>query len=154
MSPLYLVDGSGYIFRAYYAIAPLTNSQGLATNALFGFTRMMLKLLRDKKAEHIVVTFDTGEPTFRHDLYEAYKANRAECPADLVPQMPYFRKIVQALGIQSLEKVGVEADDIIATIALRVAPHQPVIVVSGDKDLLQLVGNGITVWDPMRDSTY
>lgn len=154
MTPLYLIDGSGYIFRAYYAVAPLTNSKGLSTNALFGFTRMLLKLLRDKKAEQIAVTFDTGEPTFRHKRYEAYKANRAECPADLVPQMPYFRKLVQALGIQSLEKPGVEADDIIATIALRVAPKQPVVVVSGDKDLLQLVGDGITVFDPMRDSSY
>ena len=71
MTPLYLIDGSGYIFRAYYAVAPLTNSKGLSTNALFGFTRMLLKLLRDKKAEQIAVTFDTGEPTFRHKRYEA-----------------------------------------------------------------------------------
>ena len=113
MEPLYLVDGSGYIFRAYYAVRPLSNKAGLPTNALFGYTQMMLKLLSDVGAKYIAVTFDTGTPTFRHEKYDQYKANRKECPEDLVPQMPYFRKVTQALGIKCLEKPGFEADDII-----------------------------------------
>lgn len=152
MSKLYLVDGSGYIFRAYYAIAPLTNSRGLPTNALFGFTRMFIKLLRDSGAEHIAVMFDMAEPTFRKALYSDYKANRKECPEDLVPQMPYFRKIVEALGIRLMEKSGVEADDIIGTVAKKFRDKvDEIVVVSGDKDLAQLVDEKITVWDPMRD---
>lgn len=153
--PLYLVDGSGYIFRAFYAIAPLSNPNGLPTNALFGFTRMLAKLIKDVKAHYLAVTFDTKEPTFRHELYAEYKANRAECPAELVPQMPYFRSITKALGIACLEKPGVEADDIIATLATRMSAlgHQ-VVIVSGDKDLLQLVNGQVTVLDAMRDTTF
>lgn len=153
--PLYLVDGSGYIFRAFFAIAPLSNRAGLPTNAVYGFTRMLLKLLREESARYIAVAFDTGEPNFRHELYSEYKANRDECPADLVPQMPYFRKVVEALGIQSLEKVGFEADDVIATIATKLASSaQPVVIVSGDKDLTQLVNDSILVWDPMRSNRF
>lgn len=153
--PLYLVDGSGYIFRAYYAVQPLSNSKGLPTNALFGFSRMLTKLLRDVSAKYIAVTFDRGEKTFRHEKYELYKANRAECPTDLVPQMPYFRSLVSAYGIQVLEQSGVEADDIIATIVERKSsPDQPIIIVSGDKDLCQLVTTNVTVWDAMRDIHY
>ncbi len=155
MEPLYLVDGSGYIFRAFYAVAPLSNSQGLPTNALVGFSRMLAKLIKDFKAKYIAVTFDTKEPTFRHLMYPQYKANRVECPHDLIPQLPYFRKIVQAFGILSLEKAGVEADDIIATIARNFSKQgQEVIVVSGDKDLLQLVDTNIKVFDAMRDRTF
>ncbi len=150
--PLYLVDGSGYIFRAYYAVQPLSTKKGFPTNALLGFTRMLGKLVRDTDARYIAVAFDTGEKTFRHEMYDEYKANRSECPEDLVPQMPYFRKIVHALGMQGLEKVGFEADDIIATLAVKAAKEgRSVVVVSGDKDLTQLVGDGIEVWDPMRD---
>jgi len=153
--PLYLVDGSGYIFRAYYAIRPLSTKQGLPTNALLGFTKMLLKLLRDVSAKYIVVTFDTGEPTFRHLQYSEYKANREECPADLIPQMPYFRKIVKALGICCLEKPGFEADDIIATLTKRaLKSDNSVFIVSGDKDLTQLVNENVVVWDAMRDIKY
>ena len=153
--PLYLVDGSGYIFRAFYAIAPLSNSKGLPTNAIVGFTRMLSKLLRDVSAEFIAVAFDMSAPTFRHEMYKDYKANRAECPADLVKQMPYFRDVVRALNISCLEKPGVEADDIIATLAVRMqAPNQPIVIVSGDKDLCQLVNDRVEVWDAMRDVHY
>lgn len=155
MEPLYLVDGSGYIYRAFYAVAPLSNSQGLPTNALVGFCRMLTKLIKDFNAKYIAVTFDTKEPTFRHLMYPLYKANRAECPHDLIPQLPYFRKIVQAFGIQSLEKAGVEADDIIATLAKNFSKQgQEVIVVSGDKDLLQLVDGQVKVYDAMRDCKF
>lgn len=153
--PLYLVDGSGYIFRAYYAVQPLSTSKGFPTNALTGFTRMLAKLLKDIGAGYIAVAFDTGEKTFRHLKYPEYKANRRECPEDLLPQMPYFRRIVDAFGIRSLEKVGFEADDVIATIARRMASsEQKVVIVSGDKDLTQLVNGNIQVWDAMRDVLY
>jgi len=153
--PLYIVDGSGYIFRAYYAIQPLSTKSGFPTNALLGFTRMLLKLLKDKQAEYVAVTFDTGAKTFRHEMYDEYKANRGECPEDLIPQMPYFRKIVEALGIPSMEKEGFEADDIIATVAKKLGVgDQKVIIVSGDKDLTQLVNDNVVVWDAMRDITF
>ena len=151
----YIIDGSGYIFRAYYAVQPLSNSSGLPTNALFGFCRMLVKLLKEHKAEHIAVTFDTGAPTFRHKFYSDYKANRGECPEDLVPQMPYFRKIVEVMGLRSLEKEGFEADDIIATLATHCREKvEEIVIVSGDKDLTQLVDKKITVWDAMRDIHY
>ncbi len=150
---LYLVDGSGYIYRAFYAVAPLSNSQGLQTNALLGFSRMIVKLLKDVSAKRIAVAFDSKEPTFRHIKYDEYKANRAECPAELVQQMPYFRELTRAYGIHVLEQPGVEADDILATIALNYKDG-PVTIVSGDKDLCQLVNDNIVVWDAMRDIKY
>ena len=155
METVYLVDGSGYIFRAYYAVQSLSNSRGFPTNALYGFARMVTKLLRDVNARYIAVTFDTSAPTFRHEMYSAYKANRLECPADLVLQLPYFRRLVEAFGLRFLEKPGVEADDIIATLALRLrAAGNRVVIVSGDKDLTQLVTDGIEVWDAMRDNVF
>ena len=155
MSNMYIVDGSGYIFRAFYAVQPLTTNAGLPTNALFGFSRMLKKLLADVDAEHIAVAFDTGAQTFRHEIYDEYKANRVECPADLVPQMPYFRKIVKVLGVPCFEQDGVEADDIIATLAVRaLEAKQKVVIVSGDKDLSQLVCDSLEVWDAMRDIHY
>ena len=157
METVYLVDGSGYIYRAYYAIAPLSNSKGLPTNALYGFTRMMLKLLSGLKEgnRYIAVAFDTAEPTFRHELYTAYKANRQERPEELSAQLPYFRDIVQALGICSLEAPGYEADDLIGTWAKIIESQgAKTIVVSGDKDLCQLVSDQTTVYDAMREITY
>ncbi len=155
MRTLYLVDGSGYIFRAFYAISPLTNSSGLPTNAIYGFTRMLQKLLRDSEAKYIAVTFDTPEPTFRHAQYREYKAHRPECPADLVPQLPYFRRVVDALGVKCLEQPGFEADDIIATLTHRLKDQvDRVVIVSGDKDLTQLVDEKVEVWDAMRDVRF
>ena len=155
MNTTYLVDGSGYIFRAYYGVAPLSTSDGLPTNALLGFSRMIMKLIKDKQASSIAVAFDTGKPTFRHKMYSEYKANRAECPEDLVPQMPYFRKIAKALGLVCYEKEGFEADDILATLAVNLASDDnKVVIVSGDKDLTQLVNDNVVVWDAMRDINY
>lgn len=155
MKELFLVDGSGYIFRAFYAIAPLSTAKGLPTNALFGFTRMLMKLLRDSAVEYVAVAFDTDKATFRHELFDDYKGNRAETPTELVPQLPYFRTIVEALGIQSLELPGFEADDIIATLADKLASEETkVTIISGDKDLTQLVNDNILVWDAMRDTRF
>ena len=155
MEPLFLVDGSGYIYRAFYAIQPLSNSKGLPTNALLGFTRMLAKLIRDKNAKYITIAFDTAEPTFRHVKYSEYKANRKEVPAELVPQFEYFQPIAEALGIKVLVKPGFEADDIIGTICKRFrSPEQKITIVSGDKDLAQLVDDSVVVWDGMRDIRY
>ncbi len=155
MDPLYVIDGSNYIFRAYYAVSPLYNSKGFPTNALLGFSRMILKLLKDKDVKNIAIAFDVKAKTFRHKIYSKYKANRSECPEDLVPQMPYFREISKAFGIKVLEEEGYEADDIIATLTTEAKKQaQKVVIVSADKDLTQLVDKDVLVWDPMRDVLY
>lgn len=154
---LYLVDGSSYIHRAFHAVRNLSNSKGLPTNAVFGFSRMLLKLLGDKKPTHIAVVFDAKGPTFRHALYDRYKATRPSAPEDLVTQFPYIRAIVQGLGLAMLEKEGYEADDIIGTLA-RVGQEQgyKILVVSGDKDFRQILSPSVTLWDTMKDkvTTY
>jgi DNA polymerase-1 len=151
-APIYLVDGSAYIYRAYHAITPLSNSTGLPTHAVYGFINILLRVIRENTASHLAVAFDLKGPTFRHQLFKDYKANRPPMPEDLACQMPYVRQVVEAYNITCLEQVGYEADDLIASAAhrLRDAGNE-VVVVSGDKDLLQLVGPGITFWDPMND---
>ncbi len=150
-SPLYLVDGSSYLYRAYFAIRqPLTTSTGFPTKVIFGVTNMLLKIIREKQPEFMAIAWDAKGPTFRHDLYEEYKANRPPMPDDLSIQIPYVRRVVDALGLPQLEVEGYEADDIIATL-VEGLPDQPIIIVSGDKDLLQLVSSRVTIWDPMKD---
>lgn len=149
--PIYLIDGSGYIFRAYYAIRGLSTAHGFPTNAIYGFTQMIWKLLQDKQPTHLAVIFDSKEPSFREAIYADYKANRAAPPDDLVPQFPYFRKVVQAMRIPTFEMPGFEADDIIGTIATRLARQgHDIIIVTGDKDFMQLVGERIRIIDPMK----
>ena len=146
---LFIVDGSGYIFRVFDAVAPLTTKEGFPTNALFGFVRMLLRLLKEADSRHLVVVFDAGRETFRNQLFPAYKANRIECPEELVQQMPYFREIVRVLGIPVLEQKGYEADDIIATLSTRLETlgHE-VVIITADKDLMQLVGPQVSLWIP------
>ena len=152
---LYLIDGSNYLFRAFYAIRELSNSKGFPTNAIYGFTTMLLKLLREHHPEYIAVTFDVKGPTFRHDAYEGYKATRKATPEAIIPQIPYVKDIVRAFGIPVLEQSGIEADDIIGTLAATYANEDmPVVIVSGDKDLLQLVGDHVTLIDTMKDKHY
>ena len=154
---LYLVDGSSYIHRAFHAVRNLSNSKGLPTNAIFGFSRMLLKLLTDKKPSQMAVVFDAKGPTFRHALYEEYKATRPPAPEDLVAQFPYIRAVVQGLGLAMIEKEGYEADDIIGTLA-RLGEEQgyKIIVVTGDKDFKQIISPSVTLWDTMKDrlTTY
>ena len=153
---LYLVDGSGYVFRAFYAVPHLSTSTGLPTNAVLGFTRMLRALLDEEQPSHVAVAFDTAGPTFRVDIYPEYKANRPPPPPDLVPQFPYFRRVVEALNIPAVELSGFEADDVIGTLAVRAKEEwglRPVIV-SGDKDLLQLVDDRTTMIDPMKRKTF
>ena len=153
---LFLVDGSGYIFRAYHALPPLTRkSDGLQVNAVLGFCNMLWKLLaemKDDKPTHLAVVFDKSEKTFRTDFYPDYKAHRPEAPEDLRPQFPLIREAVHAFEIPCLEQTGYEADDLIATYArLASEAKATTTIVSSDKDLMQLVGNGVTMYDTMKD---
>ena len=152
LKKLFLIDGSSYIFRAFFAIRGLSTSKGLPTNAIFGFTSMLLKILKDLKPDGVAMVFDTKAPTFRNELYEEYKANRPEMPDDLAVQIPYIKKIVNAFRILSLEQEGYEADDLIGTIAKKAEQDGlEVVIVSGDKDLLQLVSPKVTILDTMKD---
>lgn len=151
---MYILDGSGYIFRAFYAVQRLTTKAGFPTNALFGFTRMLVKLLKTAGSAPVVAVFDAGKQNFRHELYPEYKANRKECPPELAEQMPYFSKIAEAFGLPVLKEGGFEADDIIATLVKHFSPTTHITVVSADKDLLQLVGPNVTVWDTMKDIKF
>jgi len=149
---LYLIDGNSYVYRAYYAIRELTNSKGFPTNAIYGFTNMLLKIIREKKPDGIVVSFDTPVPTERHRIYEEYKAQRPETPRELVEQMPYIKKMISAFNISIFEAPGYEADDLLGTIAKRAASEGiDVFIVTGDKDMLQLVNNRVKIYDPMKD---
>jgi DNA polymerase-1 len=153
---VFLVDGSGYIFRAYHALPPLNRkSDGLQVNAVLGFCNMLWKLLADMKDDrptHLAVIFDKSEKTFRTDFYPDYKAHRPDAPADLIPQFPLIREAVRAFDIPCLEQQGYEADDLIATYArLATAAGARTSIVSSDKDLMQLVGPSVTMYDTMKD---
>ncbi len=149
---LYLVDGSSYIYRAYFAIRHLSSPKGFPTNALYGFTQMLLKLIKDRQPGHVAVVFDLGRQTFRTELYPEYKANRAAMPDDLVPQIVPIKEMVRAFNIPVLEKQGFEADDIIGTIARECEEAgMDVVVVTGDKDLMQIVTANVTLLDTMKD---
>ena len=149
---LYLLDASSYIHRAFHAIKGLSTSDGVPTNAVFGFTNMLLKVIRDAKPEYLGVVYDAKGPTFRHQLYTAYKANRPALDPDLKSQFPLVRQVVTALELPAVEMEGYEADDLMATLA-RQAEEQgfAVILVSGDKDLYQLLDDSVTMWDTMKD---
>ncbi|MFQ5876781.1 MAG: DNA polymerase I [Acidobacteriota bacterium] len=149
---LYLVDGTNNIFRAFYAIRGLTTSRGLPTNAVYGFTTMLRKLLREQRPRYLGVAFDLPEPTFRHEAYAEYKANRPEAPDELVAQIPYVKRVCRVLSVPILELPGYEADDLIATMAERARRGgRGVVIVTTDKDLLQLVGEGVLVYNPAKD---
>jgi len=155
----YLIDGSGYIFRAYYALPPLSRkSDGLPTGAVSGFCSMLFKLLEDARSDdskhkptHFAVIFDSARKNFRNEIYSDYKANRAEAPDDLAPQFEYIRKSVEAFNLPSIELLNYEADDLIATYAKKITEAgAKVTVISSDKDLMQLVSNKIRLFDPMK----
>ena len=151
---LFLIDGSSYIFRAFYAIGHLSNSKGLPTNAIFGFTQMLLKILKEHQPHYLIVAFDAKGPTFRNEAYKEYKANRPAMPERLVPQIPYIKRIMEAYRIATLEMEGYEADDIIGTIARGVESEVDVVIVTGDKDILQLVNDRIEVYDTMKEKKF
>ena len=149
---VYLIDGSGYIFRAFHALPPLSRADGTQVNAVLGFTTMLLKLLEDTDADHIGCIFDAGRKSFRNDIYAEYKANRPEAPPELVPQFPLVREATRAANVASIEMPGYEADDIIATYARQAAEEgAEVTIVSSDKDLMQLVNDKVRLYDPMKN---
>ena len=156
----YLIDGSGYIFRAYYALPPLSRkSDGLPTGAVSGFCSMLFKLLEDSRSDdsvhkptHFAVIFDSAKKTFRNDIYSDYKANRSETPEDLIPQFEYIRKAVKAFSLPSIELINYEADDLLATYAKQIVEAgAKATIISSDKDLMQLVSEKIRLYDPMKN---
>ena len=154
---LHLIDGSGFIFRAYHALPPLTRkSDGLPVGAVSGFCNMLFKIIEDQKGSnaptHLVVVFDAKGKTFRSDIYPEYKMNRPPAPEDLVPQFPLTRDATRAFGLACIEQEGFEADDIMATLAIQARDAGGhVTIVSSDKDLMQLVGNGVEMYDAMKN---
>ena len=151
---LTLVDGSGFIFRAYHALPPLTRPDGTPVGAVAGFCNMLVKLLRDPDAAHLAVVFDVSRKTFRNKFYPDYKAHRPPPPDDLVPQFGLIREATRAFGVPALEVPDYEADDVIAAYA-RSAREQgwQVRIVSGDKDLMQLIRDGVELVDPIKNKT-
>jgi DNA polymerase-1 len=156
----YLIDGSGYIFRAYYALPPLSRkSDGLPTGAVSGFCSMLFKLLEDSRSDdsvhkptHFAVIFDSAKKNFRNDIYSEYKANRSETPEDLAPQFEYIRKAVKAFNLPSIELINYEADDLLATYTKQIVEAgAKVTVISSDKDLMQLVSEKVRLYDPMKN---
>jgi DNA polymerase I len=148
---VYLIDGSGYIFRAFHALPPMTRPDGTPVNAVYGFTNMLLKLVEDSDAEFIAVIFDAGRRSFRNDLYAGYKAQRPPPPPELVPQFALIRDATRACNVPAIELAGFEADDLLATYARQAAAlGHKVTIVSSDKDLMQLVGGTIELFDPIK----
>jgi DNA polymerase I len=152
---LYLLDVSSYIYRAYHAIRGLATSQGFPTNAAYGVTNMLLKVLRERRPEYFALVFDSKGPTFRHERYPDYKSHRPPMPDELAMQLPYINKIVAALNLPKIQAEGFEADDLICTLS-KAARQQGfhVEIISGDKDLLPLVEEGVVMWDPMKDVRF
>jgi DNA polymerase-1 len=149
---LVLVDGSGYVFRAFHALPELNNSHGLPVNAIYGFIRMLMKLLKDTRPTHIAVVFDSPKKTFRDDLFGDYKKNRVATPSDLLKQIPYIHRAVDAFRIKTIMRDGYEADDVIGTLATRAAKQGiDAVIVTSDKDFKQIVSPRITLWDTMGD---
>jgi DNA polymerase-1 len=150
----YLIDGSAYIHRAYHAIQGLATSQGFPTNAVFGFTRMLIKLMQERRPGYAAMFFDARGPTFRHRLFAEYKANRPPMPEDLAVQIPYIKEVTAAYRLPVFEMAGYEADDLIGTLSRRLeAQGWSVVMVTGDKDFVQLVSEQASIWDPMKDVT-
>lgn len=152
MQKIALIDGYGFVFRAYHSLPPLTRPDGTPVGAVFGFTNMLIKLLAGLDVSHIAIVFDSGSKTFRNEIYPKYKANRPPCPEDLKPQFPIIRQAAESLNLHILEKTGFEADDIIATIAKKSAAQgYEVLIISSDKDLMQLVDDHIFMYDAMKN---
>lgn len=155
MKKIYLIDVSAMFFRAFYAIRTLTSPSGLPVNAIYGFLSMLIKLKKEDNPEYIVFCYDRKEPSFRKDVYEAYKAHRTEMPEDLGVQIPYIKKLAEFMGIPAYEAEGYEADDIIGTLARwGKKENYEVFIVSGDKDFGQIVEDGVWLYDTMRDVRY
>ncbi len=149
---LYLIDGSAYVYRAFFALPPLSNSQGLQTNAIYGFTTMLMKILREHRPDCLAVAFDEKGPTLRHAEYKEYKAHRPEMPDAMEMQLPYIHRVVEALAIPAVRLAGYEADDLIGTLARQAeAAGFEVVIVTSDKDMFQLLSAAVRIYDPVKD---
>ena len=150
--PVRLIDGSGYIFRAFHALPPMTRPDGTPVNAVYGFSNMLAKLIEDVDSPYMAVVFDTARTSFRNDIYPDYKAHRPPPPEELVPQFALIREATRAFAVPCIERAGFEADDLIATLARRAAnAGREVVIMSSDKDLMQLVDERVTMLDPMKN---
>ena len=151
-SLLFLIDGNSVLYRSYYAIRQLSNSAGFPTNAIYGFINTLNKIIEEEKPQYLGVVFDTGRPTIRHQAYKEYKARRKPMPEDLTVQVPVLKQVLQALRIPIFEYENYEADDVLATLARQAAEQQqPVVVVTSDKDLLQIIGPYVAIFNPAKE---
>ena len=151
----YLIDGSGYIYRAFFALPPLATTSGLPTGGVYGFVTMLQKVIREKQPDYLAVAFDEKGPTKRHDQYEQYKAHRKPMPDSLSQQIPYIHRIVDAYAIPGVKLEGYEADDLIGTLAVQAAEQgMDVVIVTGDKDMFQLLSPAIRIFDPVKDKIF
>ena len=150
--PVYIIDAFNYIFRAYHGLPPnITAPSGMLTNAVLGYLRTLLRIIKERKPQYMAAAFE-GDTSFRNQIFEGYKANRAQMPHDLFPQIAYCRKITEAVGIATFEASDYEADDIIGTIAVKMwSLGHPAVIVTGDKDMSQLVCEGIRVYDLAKE---
>ncbi|MGQ0694100.1 MAG: DNA polymerase I [Nitrospiraceae bacterium] len=152
---LYLIDGSAYIYRAFFALPALNNSKGLQTNAVYGFTTMLLKIIRERNPDGLAVAFDEKGPTLRHEEFKEYKAQRPPMPDGMKAQIPYIHRVVEALAIPGLRKAGYEADDLIGTVAHKAErAGYDVVIVTGDKDMFQLLTPHVRIYDPVKDRWF
>ena len=152
---LYLIDGSAYIYRAYFALPTLNNSKGLQTNAVYGFTTTLMKIIREHQPHGLAVAFDEKGPTLRHEEYKAYKAQRPPMPEGMSVQIPYIHRVVEALNIPALRQAGYEADDLIGTLACQAERAGfEVVIVTGDKDMFQLLAPHVRIYDPVKNKWF
>ena len=155
MPTLYLIDGSAYIYRAFFALPPLSNSKGLQTNAVYGFTTMLLKVLRDHRPDYVAVVFDEKGPTHRHEAFKDYKAQRPPMPQGMSAQIPYIHRVVEALSLPVIRQAGYEADDLIGTLARKgEVEGLDVVIVTSDKDMFQLLTPKTRIYDPVKDKWF
>ena len=151
----YLIDGSAYIYRAFFALPPLSNSKGQQTNAVYGFTTMLLKVLREHTPDCLAVVFDEKGPTQRHEEFKAYKAQRPEMPHGMQAQIPLIHRVVEAMAVPVIRQVGLEADDLIGTLARKAeTAGMDVVIVTSDKDMFQLLSPTVRIYDPVKDKWF
>src|SRR4030066_1241967 len=149
---LFLIDGNSLLYRSYYAIQRLSTSQGFPTNAIYGFINTLRKLVEQEKPHYLGIVFDTGKPTIRHQMFKAYKAHRKPMPEDLIPQVPILKKVIRAMNIPLFQYENYEADDGLGSLAQKAGEKRiPAVLVSTDKDLLQLVDEGTAVFNPAKE---
>ena len=154
MSKIVLIDGHSILNRAFFGLPDLTNAEGLHTNAIYGFLNIMFKILEEEKPEYLTVAFDVHAPTFRHEMYEEYKGTRKPMAEELRQQVPVIKEVLTAMGVKIVEKAGLEADDILGTLSRKCEESgMEVVIISGDRDLLQLATEHVEIRIPKTKRT-